>query len=108
MGTFITPNKVPKRTSKAKQRTEDYLKYQRYIRSKEFKEIKQLVEERDEHKCRVCGRTKEDGIPLSCHHTTYNNLYNEREHLDDLITLCKICHNAIHNALSNKRRFKRS
>lgn len=99
--------KKPDKKPKAKQRSEEYLKYQRYIKSNDFKEIKRMVEVRDGHKCRVCGATNEERT-LTCHHITYKNLYKEKEHLEDLITLCSICHNAIHKASSNYKRFKRN
>lgn len=98
--------KKPYNKPKAKQRNEEYLKYRTYIKSKEFKEIKRRVEERDNYKCRVCGSNNEERT-LTCHHITYKHLYNEKEYLEDLITLCNICHKAIHSAPSNYKRFKR-
>lgn len=92
--------------SKAKQRSEKYLKYKRYINSKNFKKVKEACEERDGHKCMVCGRTREDGVNLTCHHTTYRNLFkcNEQE-IADCITLCVICHTAIHHTKDNYQHF---
>lgn len=93
-----------------KERSEAYLKYQRYIRSKDFKEIRKQVLERDNYTCQCCNFSplKEENSKrtLSCHHKTYDHLYNEGEHLDDLITLCNVCHKAIHGAVSNFQRFK--
>lgn len=99
--------KKPLKKPKAKQRDEEYLKYKRYIRSKAFREVKRVVEERDEHKCRVCGSTNEERA-LTCHHITYEHLYSEMEHLEDVITLCSVCHKAIHSSPSNYKRFKRN
>ena len=88
--------------SKAKQRNEEYLKYQRYIRSKAFKEVKRIAEERDGHKCVVCGRTRQNGINLTCHHSQYRHLYEGGEtEAADCVTLCSICHRAIHAAKKN-------
>lgn len=94
--------------TKRKVKSEEYLKYQRYIRSKAFKELREIVLERDGHKCQVCNwcDTEPGKRTLSVHHKTYVHLYKEREHLDDLITLCSVCHRAIHSAVSNMNRFK--
>ena len=87
---------------KAVQRNEKYLKYKKYLKTKQFKEVKQIAEERDGHKCMVCGRTREDGIHLTCHHRIYNHLYCGGEiEAADCITLCSICHSAIHSSKKN-------
>ena len=101
----ITPKSQP---SKAKQRNEEYLKYQRYVRSKAFKEVKRAVEERDGHKCMTCDRKRSDGVQLCCHHRTYEHLFEGGENeISDCITLCRICHKMIHSARSNYQRFRK-
>lgn len=40
---------------KSKQRSEEYLKYQRYIKSKEFQKVKDACFERDKHTCQCCN-----------------------------------------------------
>lgn len=88
--------------TKAKERNDAYLRYRNYIRSKAFKEVKHIVEERDGGECQVCGRTRQNGITLSCHHKQYRNLYKGGEtEAADCITLCSICHKAIHSAKKN-------
>lgn len=100
----ITPKSQP---SKAKQKNEEYLKYKNYIRSKAFKEVKRAVEERDGHKCMTCGRTRADGAKLTCHHRTYEHLFEGGElEVNDCITLCQYCHKGIHSIRSNYQRFK--
>ena len=97
---------TPKSQPKSKQRNEEYLRYQRYIRSKQFKEVKKIVEERDGGECQVCGRTRQNGISLSCHHRVYRHLYEGGEaEAGDCITLCSICHRAIHSARKNYQWF---
>lgn len=87
-----------------------YSAYQKYIKSKEFKELRDKVLERDNYKCRVCGRSQEEIVgtkySLQAHHSNYEHLgkCNEEE-MADLITLCCVCHKAIHSAPSNLRRF---
>lgn len=67
--------------------------YREYLKSNEWKEIKSLVLKRDGNKCIKCGSSNS----LQIHHTTYVNIFNEVENLDDLITLCSKCHMEEHN-----------
>ncbi|MGL5752631.1 MAG: HNH endonuclease [Paraclostridium sp.] len=67
--------------------------YREYLKSNEWKEIKNLVLKRDGNKCIKCGSSNN----LQIHHTTYVNIFNESENLDDLITLCSKCHMEEHN-----------
>lgn len=48
-------SKLLKKKPKAKKRSMVYLEYQRYIRSKAFKEIRELILERDGHQCQICN-----------------------------------------------------
>ena len=87
-----------------------YALYQKYIKSKEFRELRDKVLERDGYKCKFCGRTIEEiegsKITLQAHHSSYENLgkCNEEE-MNDIITCCSVCHKNIHSAPSNLRRF---
>ena len=88
--------------SKTEERNQEYLKYKKYIRSKEFKKVKKFCEERDGGKCMVCGRTRQDGVNLTCHHRQYKHLYEGGEiEAEDCITLCSICHKSIHQIKKN-------
>lgn len=95
---------------------EEYNKYKEYIASEGFKAVKELVLERDNHTCRCCGWSPRDHVDtksrtkrrcLQVHHVTYDHLYDEAEHLDTLITLCNVCHRAVHAAKSNLCRFRK-
>ena len=91
---------------KPKPRNEKYLKYQKYIRSKQFKQVKAIVFERDGEKCMVCGRTRSDGANLTCHHRTYLHLFQGGEiEANDCICLCQYCHAGVHRVKSNYKWF---
>ena len=100
-----------------KSTTDSKKKYDAYIRSKDFKAIREKVFERDHYRCACCGYSpfEDKEFPnrkprtLQCHHRTYEHLFNEYpNHLEDLVTLCSVCHRAIHRAPSNFVRFKMS
>lgn len=73
-------------------------KYKKYLKSDSWNLIRDIVIERDGCKCTRCGSVN----ILQVHHKTYKNIFNEIEHLDDLITLCKSCHYDEHIDISNK------
>lgn len=100
-------SEIKKPRGHRKPTTRGKMKYYKYLKSKDWQEIREMVLERDGHKCMVCGRTN-DEANLVIHHRTYEHIYNEKEHLEDLITLCGICHRAIHECESNMHRFSRT
>ena len=79
--------------------------YRKYLNSDEWKEIREIVKERDGNKCLICNcaEDKDEGIHLSVHHRTYKNKFKERENLGDLITLCRSCHDIFHNIKKYKK-----
>lgn len=82
-------------------------KYDAYMQSDEWKNVRLKVLERDNYRCRCCGRNS-DQTTLSVHHSQYKDvLYREEEKLDYLITLCLYCHRGIHSVKSNINRFKK-
>lgn len=88
--------------TKRKQKSEKYLAYQRYIRTKKFKEVKHICEERDGGKCMFCGRTRKDGAVLTCHHRCYEHLFEGgNSEAEDCITMCSVCHKALHRIRIN-------
>lgn len=92
--------------------------YKKYIKTDEWKLIRENVLQRDNFTCRCCNRNQSEIdeynnkkgkklISLVVHHKTYKNLFNESgTNYRDLITLCSVCHRAIHSAPSNRNRFK--
>lgn len=89
---------------------ENYALYQKWIKSKGFKELREVALERDKHTCQFCGRTLEEiadkKITLQAHHKSYRNVgKGNEEELGDIITCCAVCHKGMHSAPSNLRRF---
>lgn len=58
-----------------------------------YKEDKNKILERDQHKCRRCGNTSN----LQIHHMNICNYYAEDHIKDNLITLCVQCHMGLHS-----------
>jgi len=64
--------------------------YQKYLKSDYWQEIRKQIYERDNYKCRLCNSEKD----ICVHHRTYK--YIGEEKLEELITMCKRCHNKFH------------
>lgn len=73
--------------------------YQQYLASDQWRRIRNLVLERDGFKCRRCGdggRAADIISHLDVHHITYDR--RGEEHLDDLVLLCRRCHQWVHES----------
>ena len=61
-------------------------------------ELRQIVFERDEYTCIKCGKYQDDlDVPLHCHHIegiVQNPIMSAD--IDMCVTVCKICHDEIH------------
>lgn len=100
--------------SKAKERNEEYLKYKKHLKSKEFKEVKRIVIERDKC-CQFCGRTEEEltlkngkKLTWNVHHLPegYNHLNDSpEEEAKYCILLDSACHHYLHLCPTNRGRF---
>lgn len=73
------------------------------------KATRQLVTERDSNTCQLCGLKGNYGNPnydikgkLTIHHIIPNGTVE----LDNLVTLCKYCHGAIHILLYSSGKWK--
>jgi 5-methylcytosine-specific restriction endonuclease McrA len=67
-----------------------------YLKSQKWKKMKKFIHFRD-GVCQLCGSDKN----LEVHHITYDRLGDENP--DDLILLCRTCHQDIHDALGYDR-----
>lgn len=71
-----------------------YNKFTKYQRSPKWKRICEIILDRDNHTCTLCGSTNN----VNCYHSYYDKevLFNETQHLDKLITLCRDCYKKTH------------
>jgi len=72
--------------SDPKSRYADYLKTEYWIT------VSDAVKKRDGYKCRVCNSPHD----IQAHHRNYAHRGDELNHLDDLTTLCRRCHETFH------------
>ena len=62
-----------------------------YMESLDWQIIRLKAMKRDDYECVTCGAIS----GLEVHHITYSRLGNEK--LSDLATLCRDCHQAVHD-----------
>lgn len=79
---------------------EQRLKYKKYIKSKEWYELKIDLLQARGCKCEKCNRELQAN-KLQVHHVTYERLFNER--LSDLLVLCGRCHQIEHGIIKRKK-----
>jgi len=70
-----------------------YGNYRQYLRSDQWNNVRLTTIQRDHFKCTRCGSSRK----LQVHHKTYVNVFFESDHLDDLETLCKYCHELVNH-----------
>ena len=66
--------------------------YKEFLKTEEWKQIAQMVKERDGHKCVICGSTEN----LNAHHIGYDG---DRMDENDIVTLCNRCHECLHDGI---------
>lgn len=69
-----------------------WVKYEKYLHSKQWKELRESVFKRDNYQCVLCGAKANH-----CHHLTYGAFvkFGESKRLE-CISLCKSCHEEVH------------
>ncbi|MBC7522975.1 MAG: HNH endonuclease [Flavobacterium sp.] len=77
--------------------TSKFAKYTNYIQSKEWKIKRNQALIRDNNLCQRCKVKPAEEV----HHLTYENLFCEK--LEDLLSLCKVCHIETHEQLDNEK-----
>jgi 5-methylcytosine-specific restriction endonuclease McrA len=77
--------------------------YKDYLKSPEWREKARLRVHLDRYECKYCGSEVKSRIDDShspnVHHFHYRNIMNENVY-EDLVTLCKTCHNNLHKNYS--------
>lgn len=83
--------------SKTKLRSERSRIYTRYLRSKQFKEVREIVRERQNNICPICGDEFTEENPGVCHHQRYTWAgYGGEKEADCCVMIHSWEHQAIH------------
>ena len=83
--------------SKNTVRSERTLIYQRYIRSKQFKEVREIVRERQNNICPICGDEFTEDDMGTAHHQNYRWAgYGGEKEADTVVLIHKYEHQMIH------------
>ena len=73
------------------------LTYPEFLKTEYWKSIRINVLKRDGYKC-VCCQSKSK---LQVHHTTYKHLGKEYLHMEELVTVCRMCHEITHGIINS-------
>ena len=74
----------------------EFENYKEFLKTEEWKQIAQMVKERDGHKCVICGSTEN----LNAHHIGYDGDCLDE---NDIVTLCNRCHECLHDGIETMR-----
>lgn len=73
--------------------------YKTYMNSDEWRKKARMLIEKAGYKCKLCG----SAINICVHHITYDHLFQEESYPDDVVVVCKKCHEKLHESdLKNK------
>jgi hypothetical protein len=75
------------------------LDYDEYLQTYYWKRVSAIVKNRDNNECVKCGSVEN----LEVHHSSYKYKGYEYNFMEDLITLCDICHEKTHNEKDSNR-----
>lgn len=67
-------------------------KYNAYLKTDYWKKVSEAVKKRAEYRCQLCNSQHD----LCAHHRTYEHRGNELNYLNDLVCLCRRCHEIFH------------
>ncbi len=75
------------------------MNYRKQLNTKEWKQKRIEILDRDGHKCTKCGST----VKLTVHHIQYNSIYKDAWNYPNelLVTLCNKCHTLFHKSKSS-------
>ena len=91
---YVEPTTKP--TDYTKVPSEYYDEYRIYLKSKAWYALRKQVFKRDLHRCVRCGYI---GDKKQCHHTNYKGIESMEFSIDQLETVCHLCHDDIHKGL---------
>ena len=74
----------------------EFENYKEFLKTEEWKQIAQMVKERDGNKCVICGSTEN----LNAHHIGYDGDCLDE---NDIVTLCNRCHECLHDGIKTMR-----
>lgn len=95
-------NKKKKKTEKAKKKKAVKKKipikftpeaYKEELKDKRWCKVRDMVMKRDGYRCVLCGSSND----IQVHHTIYKGIHAWEYPLNTLYTLCKQCHESVHN-----------
>lgn len=69
-------------------------RYHQYLQSSEWKKKADVVRQKYCNTCQECGKRSSASRALDVHHKTYQRIGEEP--LEDLVALCRACHDALH------------
>lgn len=91
---------------KAKARNERAQIYSRYIRSRQFREVREIVRERQNNICPICGEEFTPDNPGVCHHKRYTWAgYGGEKEADCCVMIHQYEHTAIHRQPKSYRTY---
>lgn len=74
------------------------LSYEDFLNTKYWDLVRRYKLKRSGFKCELCNS---NGKTLNVHHKTYDNHGMEHDNLEDLIVLCRNCHEKFHDVIAN-------
>ena len=70
--------------------------YNEFLKTEEWKQVAEMVKDRDGNKCVICGSTEN----LNAHHIGYDGDCLDE---NDIVTLCNRCHECLHDGIETMR-----
>ena len=70
--------------------------YDEFLNTEEWKQVAEMVKDRDGHNCVICGSTEN----LNAHHIGYDGDCLDE---NDIVTLCNRCHECLHDGIETMR-----
>ena len=74
----------------------EYNNYKEFLNTEEWKQVAEMVKDRDCNRCVICGSTEN----LNAHHIGYDGDCLDE---NDIVTLCNRCHECLHDGIKTMR-----